>query len=152
MSEKENKKYSLTKKGKEILEDNNFSQLYEIIFKTYTEKFNWGFTDRYEEFPLIQSTVIFNLYTLKQKATGFIDGDELGEIFLKAFPDLTREVSSTWSTPEKKIIDCYQLRFLERFCIPFGFAVVKKEGNEISLQKCYYNTTTLFHKCLAWRI
>jgi len=150
---KKNKNYfCLTKRAKEILENKDFNRLYEIIFKTYVQKYNWGFLDGYNEFPLIQTSVIFNLYILKNKAKNYIEGKRLGDIFLNAFPDLTRESKSTWKEPEQEITDCFELRFLERFCVPFGFVIKKMEGEKFTNRKFYYKTTALFDKFLVWRI
>jgi hypothetical protein len=150
---KKNKNYfSLTEKAKTIIKNKDFNKLYEIIFKTYVQKYNWCFLDGYNEFPLIQTSVIFNLYILKNKAKNYIEGKRLGDIFLKAFPDLTRESTSTWKEPKQEIIDCFELRFLKRFCIPFGFVTEKKEGDNLSNRKFYYKTTALFDRFLMWRI
>ena len=149
---KRNNKFSLTISGSTILEKQDYSRLYEIILKTFTQKFNWGFADGYSNFSLIQAAAIFNLYILKNKANNFIEGKELGEIFLKAFPDIIREETSNWREPGQEVINCFVVRFLQRFAFPFGFVAEKKEGEKRLDWKYYYKTTKWFNKCLVWGI
>lgn len=144
--------FSLTQKAKAILKDSDVNKLYEILFKTYAQKYNWAAADAYSEFPLIQSSLIFNLFILKNKAKDYIEGQMLGEIFLKAFPDLMIEATLAWKEPAQEIIDCFESRFLKKFCVPFGFVTRKKKSADFHELTYYYKTTGLFDRCLVWGV
>lgn len=144
--------YSLTKKGRAVIEKNDMDTLYELLFKTWIDKFNWGYLDGYGTFGLIQAGTIFSLYILKLKAARFIEGKKLGGIFLNAFPDLAKESAPLYSTPEEEAIDCYILRFLRRFCVPFGLVDEECEGELKTGRNCRYKTTPLFRTLFTWKV
>lgn len=144
--------YCLTKKGRGIIESKDYNALYKLLFLNYIQKFNWGFLDRYNEFSIIQASWIFNLYILKKKAAQFTEKNILGKIYLKAFPDVVREATISFFSPEKEVIGCFALRFLQCFCISFGLLEEKKQGEKYKDQKLFYKTTELFDRLLKWKI
>ena len=141
---KRNKKFSLTKKGHEILVQDNSKQLFEEIILTWTNNFNWGFGDRYSNLSLIQRSAVFNFYMLNKLSSNWIEDKELGTRYLGAFPDLVHDVWDSISGPEREIVNCFSLRFLERFCVPLGLIEKKEEGDNYSNRKTFYKTASFF--------
>lgn len=147
---KRNNKFSLTKKGSSILEENKRFELFELIFINFANKWNWAFMDGYPELYLIQQSVAFNFLLLSKRCNGWTLGKDLGEFFLKAFPAITREVpDSSYSTPERQIINSFEVRFLNRFCLPLGIVNLKEEkihnGKYFEYLE-YYSPTFFFQK------
>jgi hypothetical protein len=124
-------KFSLTQKG--LLRQGKDS-LFRDLFLAAANKFNWGYSDRYSELPLIQQALTFNLLIISQKAKDWISGNELGRIFFTAFPALERQASPLFGEPSEEVARCFSTRFLIRFAQPFGLIQIPE------------NTTLLFRK------
>lgn len=152
---KRNNKLSLTKKGMELLSENKHKELFELIFTTYVNKWSWAFLDGYPEFFLIQNSCMFNLYILKKKCHQWMLSRDLAQIFLDAFPAITNEVpKESYSNPEGQIMNCFSLRFLERFCLPLGLLEYKEEkvndGKYFKILQ-FYRTTTFFNEAFNFK-
>jgi hypothetical protein len=147
---KRSNKFSLTKKGTAILEENKKIELFELIFLNFSNNWNWGFMDGYADLNLIQQSVAFNFLLLHKKCDGWTLDKDLGEVFLKAFPSIIREVPDTsYFTPEEHVINCFGSRFLNRFCLPFGILELKDEKNhngKFFEYLEYYRPTYFFQK------
>lgn len=121
-------KFSLTKKGLSILDNNKTLELFEVIFMTYANKLSWAYSDGYPEFFLIQRSITFNLLLLFKKCEGWTLKEELGQFYIDAFPALLNETSETYYTkPEDQVINAFTIRFLNRFCVPLGLLEIKEE-------------------------
>jgi len=83
---KEKNYFSLTKKGRSIVERGFSEAHFFTLLQVFTRRFNWAFQDRYPSLWIIQGGFIFSLYLLHRKAQRFIDAEELGDYFIKAFP------------------------------------------------------------------
>jgi hypothetical protein len=141
---KKNKnQFSLTKKGRSILDKKEYTLLYKSLFNTFLSKFNWAYSDGYPEYQIIQQSALFNLFILKQKAKEYIDSNDLGEVFLTNYHQ---------KNPEKNVISCFSLRFLERFCLPLGLVSEKKEGERFVNETRYYKITPWFERFFKWKI
>lgn len=142
---KRNKKFSLTKKGNEILAQDNYKALFEEIILTWTKNFNWGFGDGYSNLDLIQRSATFNFYMLHKLCGDWGEDDELGLCYHNAFPNLALEARDTfYGGAEREVIQCFSLRFLERYCLPLGFLEKKEEGDNYTNRKTFYKTTPFF--------
>ena len=141
---KRNKKFSLTKKGQTLLIEENCAQLFKTIIETWVNSFNFGFSDGYHNYSLIQHASVFNFYFLHKLANDWISGEELGTYFLNAFPNLAIHSEFKHSSAEKEIVRCFALRFLERFCLPLGFVEQKDNGKYFSERVEYYKVTSFF--------
>lgn len=156
---KRNNKFSLTKKGSSILEKNKNTELFEILFINFANKWNWAYMDGYAELYLIQQSVAFNFLLIHKKCVDWTLDKDLGQFYLEAFPELVREVPhESYSTPESQIINVFILRFLRRFCLPLGL-VEYKEVKEKTEEKYklfdryeYYRPTTFFRKNIKFKI
>jgi hypothetical protein len=147
---KRNNKFSLTKKASSILEENKRLELFELIFINFANKWNWAFMDGYPELYFIQQSVAFNFLLIHKKCNGWTLDKDLGQLFIKAFPAIIREVpDSSYSTPEKQVINCFAVRFLNRFCLPLGIVNLKEErihnGKYFEYLE-YYSPTCFFQK------
>lgn len=140
---KRKNKFSLTKKGEAIIDKDNNVELFKMIINSFFNKWNWAYGDGYSELQLIQSSAVFNLYLLHKKAKDWILGEDLGQVFLDAFPALVNEVTDSYFGPEKEIISCFSIRFLDRVCLPLGILKTKEEGKGFE-RKVYYKTTNVF--------
>jgi hypothetical protein len=65
---KHKKQFRVTKKGKELLPEQNAGKLYHLLFMTYFRKYNIGFHDRLPELEGLQGTMIFPIYQIGQLA------------------------------------------------------------------------------------
>ena len=150
---KSKNKYSLTKKGTSLLNKEKSIEIYKTVFLCYLTKFNWGFRDHYAKLSLIQHSAIFGLYLISTKCDEWTLDSEVSQIFLDAFPDLMLECEpKTYSTPEQQVLKTFSLRFLARFCVPWGFLEEKTEGEKYLDRKIYYRKTEFFKKSFSLKI
>lgn len=140
---KRRNKFSLTKKGETIVDKDNGEQLFKLLVDSFFNKWNWAYGDGYSELPLIQSSAVFNLYLLHKKARDWTLGEDLGKAFLNAFPALVNEVGDSYFGPEKEIINCFNIRFLDRVCRPLGILEFKEEGHGFD-RKVFYKVSDFF--------
>jgi hypothetical protein len=148
---KEKKKYKLTRKGHGLLADGFSEQDFFHLLQIFTRKFNWGFNDLYPEFRIIQAGWLFSLFILHKKAKAFTEDVVISRAFLKAFPEIAMEVDKTYTSAVEYITHCYSLRFLEKFCEPFGFVTTRREEEEdFIFGRLFVKTTPLFIKYFAW--
>ena len=116
-------RFYLTKKYQKAISKSGLTGLYPIIFKTYCDKFNWAYWDRYDEAPFLQQSFLFTLYLLKLHGEKMVFTSVYTEDFLRAFPIVVDEMGeTTYSTPEDQLCHCYQSRVFERFLVFFGLA------------------------------
>lgn len=145
---KRNNKFSLTKKGHSLLEEKKMNELFELVFLNLTNKLNWGYFDGYPDLDLIQQSACFNFLMIHRKCKDWTLGSELGQIFLEAFPSLVIEVPLTsYSSPERDVVRCFELRFLRRYCVPLGileFREEKVKKGEYFEYVEYYKSTLFF--------
>ena len=126
LAKKRNNKLSLTKKGEKILSDN--SQLCQLIFKIYGEKFNWAHLDGYGENQIGQlgfgfSLILLNQYGSKQRTDKFYS-----EKYFKAYPMLMENIQvPTYTTIERSTGHCYSIRTFDRFLHFFGCVKMEQE-------------------------
>jgi hypothetical protein len=150
LMKKRNNKFSLTKKATIIIEKSKIKDLFELIFTVFANKWNWGFFDGYPEMYMIQRSVAFNFLIIHNKCKDWTLDDVLGKAYLEAFPEIVREIPPiSYSTPEQRAINCFNVRFLSRFCVPMGILEVKHK--RVKKEKYfetveYYKTTEFFNK------
>ena len=141
---KRKNKFYLTQKGESLIKDKKIKELFDKLVLIFFNKWNWGAFDGYSELPLIQTSVVFNIHLLNKKAKNWISGEELGGVFLKAFPDLIFDVDKgSYFDPKTEIINCFNIRFLERVCLPLGFLDRKRNNRSIKGVN-YYKLSPFF--------
>lgn len=146
---KRNSKFSLTKKAEKILEQNDLAQLFELMIDPLFNKWNWGYSDRLSELMLVQSSAIFNLYLLHKMAQNWIHSDELGKAYLEAFPALVNEASGFFE-PDREVINCFEIRFLSRMCLPLGLVEAQEVETESILSENLYKVSKFFKDSLVF--
>ena len=101
LTKKRNGKMSLTAKGRKLLKEP--FKLFELVFLTYAQKFNWGYHDGYFEEGGVQSTFGFLLYLLIQYGQDERESLFYSQKHATAFPMIYEEVilECKYGTPEK---------------------------------------------------
>jgi len=140
---KRNNKLSLTKSGEKIISDKN--KLLELIFKTFTLKFNWAYYDGYNDNSIAQFGFGFSLILLSKYGSEKRPGSFYAEKYFKAFPQLLNSLESPYESVEKTAEQCYLLRTFERFLCYFGLTSIEKENN-FENRTIYITKTDLFDK------
>jgi hypothetical protein len=143
-------KFSLTKKGESLIVKDKIEEIFENVLLAFVTKWNWGYSDRYPDFPLIQQSVIFNLYLLKKKSQDWVQGKELGHFYLNAFPMLLEEARGGFFDPEQEVISAFCIRFLERFCVPLGLLEKKGEEKVLSRNDHFFKVSDFFNKSIEF--
>jgi len=150
---KEKKKFRLTKKGHRLLAQGFSERNFFHLLHAYTRKFNWSFLDLYPEFLIIQGGWLFSLFILHKKARSFTEDVLISRTFIKAFPEIALEVDETYISAVEFITHCYSHRFLEHFCLPFGFVSARRERKEkLYLDRLFVKTTPLFREYFIWNV
>lgn len=143
---------SLTAKGRNALERSqaNPIEVYRDLLIKMVTKLEWGFGDRFGENPIVQQAWIFGLYLLKRLATDWVTCGTLGAAFEKAFPpaNFPRVAENEFSRGSFQF--CFEVRFLLRFCQPFGLVRVKK-GELLLNEKPMVRTTEFFKESFQWK-
>jgi hypothetical protein len=145
--------FTLTQKGRQILNQGFYGKHFFHLLQTYTRKFNWSFQDGYSEFHMIQRAFLFSLYLLHKKAATFIEDLTLFRDFVRAFPETVLEADARYTSFFEYTARCYSLRFLERFCEYFGFVEIqKKELKESFHHQLFLKSTPFFKKYFIWKL
>ena len=117
-----------TKKCEKYLSPPNNGKLYLELFTAYTRKFNWGYSDRYEDLNIIQEAFLFSLFLIHRFGDEFRCSTFYGEKFLQAFPTALDQVGDpVYGSKEEQLKRCYSLRTMERFAHFFG--LIELDGN-----------------------
>ena len=138
-------KFSLTKDGTLLFKEKKVQELFQKITWTYFNEWNWACGDRYPDFHLIQRSAVFNFYLLHVLAQNWVLDTKLGQSYFNAFPDLERECTHGYFTPEEEITHAFSHRFLAKTCLSFGLLELKEEkihGQYRELE--YFKVTDLF--------
>ena len=124
-------KLVLTKLGERMLGAKSRRQFFDIVFSTFTRKFNWAYNDGYPAFPLCQKAFGFSLYMVARFGSEEGHKDFYAHKFLTAFPDSINEfLEHQWSTPEHVFKMCYRLRTFDRFLEWFNLVDVEPNEEE----------------------
>lgn len=142
--------YSLTKKGRGMLENFDSLFLYLQLFTYFIEEFNWLYGTRYYGvMEFIQRSWLFSLYILREKATDFIGGEALSEMYLNAFPGLAEDTHPEYGHIFVK--SGFSYLFLDR--IAWYLGLLESRGERRMLKsEMEFRTTGLFRELLQWKI
>lgn len=143
LTKKRNGKISLTKTGEKIISDNQ--KLFDLIFKTMTQKFSWAYYDNYENEQIGQFGFGFSLILLAKYGSEKRLEYFFSEKYFKAFPQLLDSIIPTYGTAEKYAGNCYSVRTFERFMSYFGLVEIEKQGKMLD-RKNFIIKTELFDK------
>jgi hypothetical protein len=145
LTKKRNGKISLTKTGEKIASDNQ--KLFELIFKTMTQKFSWAYYDAYEDEQIGQfgfgfSLILLSKYGAEKRLDYFYS-----EKYLTAFPQFLESITPTYGNIKQYGGNCYSIRTFERFLHYFGLVKIEKEGDILD-RKNFIIKTELFDKLI----
>jgi hypothetical protein len=149
---KRNQKFSLTRRGLNVVR-NGFGQGdFFHLMDTYLHKFNWASRDFYPSLDIIQQGVLFSCYLLYRKAKSHVQADKLTKDFIRAFPTILNTVEGDpFSEPEELVHMAYSVRFLQRFCHYFGLVTIKTEQKPPFIINYEVQTTPLFKNVFLWK-
>ncbi len=126
-------RFILSRDCRRLLSKTGLFEIYPCLFRTYAEKFNWGYRDGYQEIPFVQHSFLFTLYLLNRYGDDWQSSVYYEDCFLRAFPMVLNEVEgSPYSTPEQEVSRCYRLRCLVNFAGFLGLAKVEKVATDIT--------------------
>jgi SEC-C motif len=134
-------KFVVAKSCRDLLATQGMRAIYPQLFDAFVRRYEWGFLDRYPEFPFIQTSFLFTLLLLTRYGEQWQPDSFYVERFLRAFPALLRDApESPYWTPEKIVGNCYSLRSLQRFAEFLGLVEIERVGNryipdEINIRK-----------------
>ena len=135
-------KLSLTKKGTQILADDQ--ELLRLLLLTFATKFNWAYYDGYGENQIGQlgygfSLILLSKYGAEKRLESFY-----AERYFRAFPQLLQSIQPTsYRTPMEYATGCYAVRTFERFLDYFGWIEIEHRGMGFD-RKTYISKTDLF--------
>lgn len=116
----------LTRKGRAELESDSCRELYRDLFEMGMFRWNWGFEDRYPDFDFIQESGLHLIEALMYWPTSTVTAKQLFESVFGEKKALVPESKSddesldSFFDPGEQMIRCLNVRFFERFCVPFG--------------------------------
>ena len=119
-------KFILSSKCQKVLEKEGVAAVYRGLFHTFTNEFNWSFTDRYPELDFIQTSWAFTLYLLQQHGAQWRSADFYADAFLQAFPAIVETIpEEPYGTREEWIKRCYHHRVISHWMTWLGLAEVE---------------------------
>lgn len=114
----------LTSKGRASLEGNSCRELYRDLFEMGMFRWNWGFEDRYPDFDFIQESAPDLIEQLMYWPTSTVTAKQLFERMFGApttsASEFDDEYPDSIMDSGESMIRCLNVRFFERFCVPFG--------------------------------
>jgi hypothetical protein len=149
---KRDQKFSLTRRGQDVVEKEFGVDDFYHLFETYVRRFNWAFRDLYSSLDIIQQGFLFSCYLLHQKAKTSITVKELSNCFIQAFPSvLGKEERDHPMEVEELVRHAFSVRFIERFCEYFGLVTIQRKKGH-SVLDYFLRITPLFEKMFQWKL
>ena len=142
-----------TKKCEKYLSSPSNGKLYLELFTAFTRKFNWAYSDRYEDLSIIQEAFLFSLFLIHRFGDEFRCPTFYGEKFLQAFPTALDAVSDpVYGSKEEQLKRCYSLRTMKRFAHFFG--LIELDGNypRFVTQNYKMKKSPLLDQLLSFRV
>lgn len=122
-------RFILSRKCRKLLAEGG-GAIYPCLFRTFVEKYNWGYGDRHQEIPFIQHAFLFSLYLLQRYGAENRSAQFYEDIFLNAFPVLLKDIEDeVYMTKEQIFCSAYTLRTFERFAGFLGLADNERSHN-----------------------
>jgi len=147
------KRFRATKTGKRVVEQGMDGPAFFDLFRAATRKFNWAYSDRHPDIPVIQESFLFSLYLLSKHGSAFRSAAFYGELFMKAFPLALQETPEySFESREETLLGCYALRTLGRFGHFFGFVDVDGEEKERWIEKRSVRKTSFLDEWIRFSI
>ncbi len=140
ITKKRNNQLSLTLKGNRLLSNND--ELLKLIFKTFTQKFNWGYFDLYET-ETGQMGFAFSLFLLSKYGNSKQLDNFYANKYFKAFPKLLDSFETHYLSLKNEPERCYSTRNFDRFIDYFGLIHIDTDDKIIPKEKFVTKTDLL---------
>jgi len=135
-----------SKECKQMIAVSNWPGLFQKLFMTYIQKFNWAWPNGFIEVPFFQQSFAVTLYFLHKFGADSREGDFYAERFVAAFPMLTNDILDTeYMTAEKLLQQAYSSQVLDSFGEIMG--LVKSEWKE---HKHFITPLPLLHRLVRF--
>ena len=142
-----------TKKCEKLLSASSHGELYLQLFTAYVRKFNWGYSDGYDDLYLIQEAFLFSLFLIHRFGDEFRKATFYEEKFLQAFPTALDEVSDpVYGSKEDQVKRCYSLRTMERFARFFGLIELDTNYSRFASQSYKMKKSALLDQLLSFHV
>jgi hypothetical protein len=142
--------FSLTLKGKKVLDGGFLPASYIELFDSYVSRFNWAYLDRNEELEIIQRAWLFSLYLLHKRARSWTDNFSISPSFIRAFPLVLADIRHPWTNVFRIVDRCYTWRFLEYFGSYFGLIDVQDRPEPLN-PILAFKSSAFFDHLFTWR-
>lgn len=124
-------RFILSRKCRKLLADGGMAAIYPLLFRAFTEQYNWAYGDRNDEINFIQYSFLFSLYLLNRYGDDSRSSVFYEDCFLNAFPMVVNEFEpQPYLTPEQTIRFAYTLRTLVSYADFMGLAKVEPVDRE----------------------
>lgn len=144
--------FILSRKCKQLLAQPGTGGLYMELFKAYTTKFNWGYSDGYADAEIVQLSFLYTLFLLTSFGEVLRPQQFYEDKFLAAFPMALESFPETsYSTVEDDARRCYFLRALERFAVFFGLAELTTESRELFQYRYAIRKSALLERFIIFK-
>ncbi len=121
-------KFILGRECRKLLAEQGLSGIYPQLFRAFAREYNWGYQDRYPDFPIIQQSFLFTLYLLQRFGAEWQTSAFYSDNFLRAFPAVLGEAQPcSFETAEEEVGRCYTIRALDRFAGFLGLAEIERD-------------------------
>ena len=149
---KEHGKLYLTKKAGGHVDAGPTADLYHLMLKTYTTRFNWAYNDFFPQSHIIQMGFGFSIFLVWKYGAAPKMLDFYSERFLQAFPGVVRDFPDTMHFPwVKRFRECYRMRVIERFLETFGLIEVERIKDGWGEKIASITKTDLVDQLVTWK-
>lgn len=146
-------KFILSRNCRALLAGNGPGALYPLFLRTYAEKFNWSYRDRYPELRFIQTAFLFTLYLLNRYGKTWRPHEFYEDSFLSAFPRVLDELPQhPVFSPEGEVRRCYTWRTLVHFVGFFGLAAVEPVSDKRFCHEYRVKCLPLLHASVQFQL
>ena len=150
------KVFTVTVKGKKVVETGFSHNDYMHLLKTYARKYDWRYSTRFGDVEIVQLGFLFGLRLLMRQAKDFVPAEQLAKHFLKAFPPqqaVEHPALAHVYSPERMLTDAFEYLLVDGFAHGFGFAEVRSEKRkEKVLPVLLARSTKLADQLLTWHV
>ncbi len=127
--------------------------VYPVLLKACARRFNWGYSDGYPEYRIIQHAFAFSLYLLSRYGGTPRPRQFYEDAFLRAFPMLMDEAQrDDPARGESRVRHCYSLRTLVRFAAFMGLAHLSAELYRATGEEGKVSKTPLLDQAVRFHV
>lgn len=113
----------LTNKARKLLQNNDRSGLFHLLFNTFATQFNWAYNDGHEDEEIGQVGFLYILYLLHKYGEEPREFSFYSALYFRAFPVFNKQESHSFPGSNHFIVTH---RFFMHFAKWFGFAEISR--------------------------